>query len=90
MAKKPRPYRARLHDLTSVRQEAARLYRQARANAGDDLSVDASYKLGALLQIIAKLIEGADLEARLAEVERRTADRPTHPSASPVQIMRRA
>lgn len=68
MAKKPRPYRARLHDLTSVRQEAARLYRQARSNAGDDIGVYAAYKLGSLLTVIAKLIEGAETEQQLAEV----------------------
>ncbi|GAB1340944.1 hypothetical protein [Gemmatimonas sp.] len=71
-----RPYVGRLTGLKDVKAELARLYRAARLAAGEHPSPDEAYKLGMLLTATAKLIESSELEARLAEVERRTAEQP--------------
>ena len=56
----------RLDSLDKVRREAARLYNQARR--GEISASDAS-KLGNLLALIGRLIEGGELERRLAALE---------------------
>lgn len=56
----------KLHTIEAVRREAARLYREARR--GEVAAGDAS-KLAVLLQLVARLIEGSDLEARVRRLE---------------------
>lgn len=56
----------RLNSVKAVRLELARLYWQARNNEVD--VADAS-KLAFMLAQLAKLIEGSDLEERLATLE---------------------
>jgi hypothetical protein len=58
--------RLRLDTLDRVRRELTRIYRQARD--GDRDVSDAS-KLGHLLVAIGRLIEGSDIEKRLAALE---------------------
>ena len=62
------PPTPRLDSITGVRRELARLYREARANSMD---VSDASKLAHILQILGRMIEGADLERRLGELERR-------------------
>ena len=62
------PPTPRLDSITGVRRELARLYREARANSMD---VSDASKLANILQILGRMIEGADLERRLGELERR-------------------
>ena len=62
-------YIGHLTTLEAVRRETARLYAVARRQHGDDLSADTAFKLGSLLQQVAKLIESSDLETRLARLE---------------------
>ena len=56
----------RLDTIDKVRREAARLYNQARR--GEISASDAS-KLGNLLALIGRLIEGGELERRIAALE---------------------
>ena len=58
-----------LTTLEAVRRETARLYTLARRNAGDSLTPDSAFKLGSLLQQVARLIESSDIERRLATLE---------------------
>lgn len=58
--------RTPLKTAENVRQELARLYRQART--GDIEVADAS-RLGNLLQILGRMIETSDLEKRLEALE---------------------
>lgn len=67
-----KPNVGRLSTLTSVRQEMARVYREARHR---ETSVQEAGRLAFILSLIGKLIEGADLEKRIAEVERRISER---------------
>ena len=60
--------RARLDTMVRVRRELARVYREARAGTLD--VADAS-KLANILQIMGRMIEGSELEARLDALERR-------------------
>jgi hypothetical protein len=55
-----------------VRRELARLYREARASGMD---VGDASKLANILQILGRMIEGAELERRLGELERRAEGR---------------
>ena len=71
----PGPFVARLHNLTGVRRELAKLYTEARRGKLDP--ADAS-KLANILQILARVIEGSDLEARLSELERRQSQPDGH------------
>ncbi|WP_418646875.1 hypothetical protein ACNQFN_14815 [Thauera butanivorans] len=57
--------------MVDLQNELARLYRAAKA--GDMAVADAS-RLANILQILARLIEGADLEKRIAALEQH-ADR---------------
>ena len=66
----PAPRRTRvgrLDTVTNVRRELVRVYVEARQGRLD--VVEAS-RLGNILAIIGRLIEGADLEPRIAELER--------------------
>lgn len=66
-AKPPRPVQiGRLDSLVRVRRETARLYGAARR--GQVPAGDAS-KLGTLLALLARILEGAELEARIARLE---------------------
>lgn len=73
----PRPsntgkrYLVRLHNIGAVRRELAQLYREARR--GDVSTGDAS-KLGHILFLIARILEGADLEKRIERLERALAE----------------
>ena len=63
-----RPPGPRLDSMAAVRRELARLYKEARAGG---LDVAAASKLANLLQILGRMIEGAELEKRIEELERR-------------------
>ena len=65
----PPPRRARLDTMARVRRELARVYREARAGALD--VADAS-KLANILQIMGRMIETSEVEARLDVLERRS------------------
>src|SRR5689334_5109480 len=64
----PPPPRGRLDTMARVRRELARVYREARAGGLD--VADAS-KLANILQIMGRMIETSEVEARLAALERR-------------------
>jgi hypothetical protein len=51
------------------------VYREARRG---DISVQEAGKLAFILSVIGKIIEGADLEKRVAEVERRLSEQPRY------------
>ena len=57
----------RLDSMAAVRRELARLYRQARAG---ELEVGDASRLAHMLQILARLIEGCEIEARIEALER--------------------
>jgi hypothetical protein len=67
-----KPNVGRLHTLTSVRQEMARLYREARR--GKETVADAG-RLAYILSLISRIIEGSDLERRLEALERKLEER---------------
>lgn len=77
-AKPPRPnnvgkrYLVRLHTIGAVRRELAKLYRESRA--GYVPTNDAS-KLAHILWIIARILEGADLEQRVVMLEKLLKER---------------
>lgn len=56
-----------LNTLARVREELAKLYRDARTG---QLKVADASKLAHVLQILAKLIEGSELEKKVLELER--------------------
>lgn len=60
-----------LRSAEDVRRELARLYREAR---GKRIEVADASRLANILQILGRLIETSDLEARVIEVERLLAD----------------
>src|SRR3954447_13193089 len=62
------PPRARLDTMVRVRRELARVYREARVGAID--VADAS-KLANILQIMGRMIETSEVEARLDVLEKR-------------------
>ena len=72
----PRPPAIRVGRLDTadrVRRELARVYKDARCRrieAGD------ASKLASVLGLIVRIVETSDIERRLAEIERRLADRP--------------
>ena len=57
-----RPPGPRLDSMAAVRRELARLYKEARAGG---LEVAAASKLANVLQILGRMIEGAELEKRI-------------------------
>ena len=67
-----KPNIGRLSTLTSVRQEMARVYREARHGK---ISAQEAARFAFILSAIGKIIEGADLEKRIAEVERRLSEK---------------
>jgi hypothetical protein len=77
-AQNPSPHKkpnvGRLSTLTSVRQEMARVYREARHGK---ISAQEAGRFAFILSVIGKLIEGADLEKRITEVERRISEHAT-------------
>ncbi|WP_276714998.1 hypothetical protein [Pseudooceanicola nitratireducens] len=58
--------RCKLDSVSDVKAEACKLYRLVRSG---EIDASEAGKLAYLLQIIAKLAETSDLEARLAELE---------------------
>ena len=62
----------RLHTIGAVRRELAKLYRETRA--GHVQTGDAS-KLAHILWVIARILEGADLEQRIAALEKLLKER---------------
>lgn len=62
-----------LRTIDDVKSELARLYREGKA--GQRSVVDVS-KLANVLGILGRLIEGADIEARLDALEAKREDRP--------------
>ena len=65
-APSPPRVRAPLKTIDDVKAEMARLYREAKSGKRD---VGDASRLGNLLSILARLIEGADFEKRLAALE---------------------
>ena len=53
--------------MAGVRRELARLYREARAG---ELDVGAASRLANVLQILGRMIEGSEIEARVEALER--------------------
>jgi hypothetical protein len=76
----------RLNNLGAIRREMATLYGESRDGKIDTL--DAS-RVASILSTLGKLIEGSELEQRMAEIEARLDQgkrRPTpagHPNAQP-------
>jgi hypothetical protein len=62
----PRRHRQRLDSLPRVRREMARIYLDAKR--GDRNTQDAS-RLANILALIGRLIEGSELEGRIAALE---------------------
>lgn len=67
-----RPRHIPLNSLDDVRAELSRLYRHARA--GEVATQDAT-RLGYLLSSLARIIEGAELETRIAALENRLKEK---------------
>lgn len=61
--------RCKLDSVSGVKAEACKLYRLVRSG---EIEASEAGKLAYLLQIIAKLAETADLEAKLVELEARS------------------
>jgi len=61
--------RCKLDTVADVKAEACKLYRSVRSK---EIDASEAGKLAYLLQIIAKLAETADLEAKLLELEARS------------------
>jgi hypothetical protein len=61
----------KLDTIEAVRNEMAKLYRAARKSSGTELDAATAAKLAYLLNHIAKSIEGAELEKRISELEKR-------------------
>ena len=72
------PRRRRLDTLPRIRRTIAVLFH--RAEAGDLETLDA-VRLCSLLQAIARIIEGAELEQRVVSLEQRLADRSSRRAA---------
>ncbi|MEA2562254.1 MAG: hypothetical protein QOH06_3758 [Acidobacteriota bacterium] len=74
--KSPSPHRkpnvGRLSTLTSVRQEMARVYREARRR---EIPEQFAGRLVYMLSLIGKIIEGSDLEQRVSKLERKVGER---------------
>ena len=59
-------YRAKLDTMQDVKREMAKIYREARSGVVD---VQDGTKLVWMLQAVAKVIEGSDLEKRIEILE---------------------
>ena len=64
------PYVGRLDSLPRVRRELAKLYREARQGR---LDIGDATRLAYVLQVIAKILEGSELERRLELLEAQSA-----------------
>ena len=64
----PTPRKIKLNRLEDVRQEMARVYREARAGTIDSSEAG---RLAYILTGIGKLIEATEIEKRLSEMERK-------------------
>lgn len=71
-AKLPSP-RLKLETVANVRRELARIYREARRG---ELKVDHATRLAYLLDLMARMIERSELEARIAALETARDRRP--------------
>lgn len=69
----PAPRVGRLDTLPRCRRELARLYRDAR---GGRLDAQTAARLASIIAIVARMIEGSELEARLAALEEQQAAEP--------------
>lgn len=67
----PPRVRINLSTIGAVRMELARLYREGKTGARDIGDVS---RLANVLALMGRLIEGSDLEKRLAELEQRAED----------------
>jgi hypothetical protein len=67
-----KPNVGRLSTMNSVRQEMARVYREARRG---EISEQKAGRLCYILSLIARIIEGSDLEQRVAKLEQLYAER---------------
>lgn len=65
----PGRLRLKLRTMDDVKAELARLYRQGKAGQRDIAEVS---KLANVLSILGRLIEGVELERRLAQLEERS------------------
>ncbi len=63
-----RRIRVRLDTVGDARREVAKLYRMAREG---ELDISDASKLANILALIARMVEGSDLEARLEALEAR-------------------
>jgi hypothetical protein len=70
----PRLSRVRLDSVERVRRELARIYVEAREGRRD---VQDASRLANMLSLLARMIEGASFEERLAAVERAQAGEPS-------------
>lgn len=61
----------KLDTLEGIRKEMARLYRSARKTAGARPDASTAAKLGYLLCMIGRTLEGVELEKRILELEKR-------------------
>ena len=59
-------YRCKLNTLGDIKSEMAKLYREARSGVID---IQDGTKLTWMLQAVAKVIEGSDLEKRIEALE---------------------
>ena len=67
MGKKKIPSKRRLKTMDDIRRFLADVVNQLNR---DEMEVNKASKLGYLCQILARVIEGNDLEARVAELEK--------------------
>lgn len=67
VTKPPRRLRTRLKNIDDVCKELGRLYREARAGL---VEVQDASRLANMLQILARCIEGGELERRLEALEK--------------------
>ncbi len=78
------PYVGRLDDMRKLRQEAAKLYRAARTNAGATITPAEASLLARVLSVCRHALEAERLDAlerRLAAVEESMAIPPSRRSA---------
>ena len=61
-----RPIRARLDTIADVKAQLGRLYREAR---GGKINTQDASRLANILALLGRMIEGSDVEARLAALE---------------------
>lgn len=61
----------KLDSLLDVRRELGRLYRSARRASGPEPDAQTAAKLGYLLSLVGRTVEGAEFEKRLQLLEER-------------------